>query len=82
MLRILLQVLLSSPRINSGASKHLPLLPTAGPPQIRSPNREFVGNPFCPLPFFGDERIAKLLDLADELLADVALGVNECNSYG
>ncbi|WP_026733839.1 ArsR/SmtB family transcription factor [Fischerella sp. PCC 9605] len=28
-----------------------------------------------------DERIVKLLDLADELLADVALGVNKCNSY-
>ncbi|PMB09476.1 ArsR family transcriptional regulator [Fischerella thermalis CCMEE 5273] len=28
-----------------------------------------------------DERIAKLLDLADELLADVALGVNQCDHY-
>jgi DNA-binding transcriptional ArsR family regulator len=28
-----------------------------------------------------DERIAKLLDLADELLADVTLGVSECSHY-
>lgn len=28
-----------------------------------------------------DERIAKLLDLADELLADVALGIDKCSSY-
>ncbi|MBW4434197.1 MAG: metalloregulator ArsR/SmtB family transcription factor [Pelatocladus maniniholoensis HA4357-MV3] len=28
-----------------------------------------------------DERISQLLDLADELLANVALGVNQCNSY-
>ncbi|MGJ5673131.1 MAG: ArsR/SmtB family transcription factor [Nostochopsis sp.] len=28
-----------------------------------------------------DERIAQLLDLADELLANVALGVNRCNTY-
>lgn len=28
-----------------------------------------------------DPRIAKLLDLADELLADVALGVDSCNRY-
>jgi DNA-binding transcriptional ArsR family regulator len=28
-----------------------------------------------------DARIAKLLDLADELLADVALGVDSCSRY-
>ncbi|KAB8314366.1 winged helix-turn-helix transcriptional regulator [Tolypothrix campylonemoides VB511288] len=28
-----------------------------------------------------DERIAQLLDLADELLADVAKGVNSCDRY-
>jgi len=28
-----------------------------------------------------DERIAKLLDLADELLADVAMGVDSCTRY-
>ncbi len=28
-----------------------------------------------------DPRIAKLLDLADEILADVALGVNTCDRY-
>ncbi|WP_193200025.1 ArsR/SmtB family transcription factor [Nostoc sp. MG11] len=28
-----------------------------------------------------DQRIAKLLDLADELLGDVAKGVNECSRY-
>jgi ArsR family transcriptional regulator, cadmium/lead-responsive transcriptional repressor len=28
-----------------------------------------------------DARIAKLLDLADELLADVALGVDSCTRY-
>jgi hypothetical protein len=29
-----------------------------------------------------DARIAKLLDLVDELLADVALGVDSCTRYG
>lgn len=29
----------------------------------------------------GDERVAKFLDLADELLADVAKGVYECTRY-
>ena len=28
-----------------------------------------------------DARIAKLLDLADELLADVVLGIDSCNRY-
>ncbi|MCC5638395.1 metalloregulator ArsR/SmtB family transcription factor [Nostoc sp. CHAB 5844] len=28
-----------------------------------------------------DERIGKLLDLADELLTDVALGINKCERY-
>ncbi|MEI2578095.1 ArsR/SmtB family transcription factor [Scytonema sp. PRP1] len=28
-----------------------------------------------------DERIAQILDLADELLADVAKGVNSCSRY-
>lgn len=30
----------------------------------------------------GDDRVAKLLLLADELLADVARGVYECTHYG
>ncbi|WP_219724749.1 hypothetical protein, partial [Fischerella thermalis] len=33
---------------------HLSVLPSAGPPQIRDSESEFVENPFCPLPFFGD----------------------------